>query len=245
MSKVFVNFIQDRSGSMQHTWHENLSGFKAFVNELREKGKQDGVEYLLSLTTFDTLVDTPVVAQPIEKVDTDILAKYGPRGMTALYDAVGATIQNVDENRHGAEKIIVVVVTDGQENSSREWDKDRLHSAVDAKLNTGDWTFTYMGTQPETWEDAGAFGVGAGSVATHTPAMAAAAYAAVATSVSRLGSSRHRSSRDLMMDYMSAEEAQAAGMTTRKTEATKPKPVTPVPAPAAEEKSKEKKGKWR
>src|ERR1700674_3343467 len=85
-NKVLVNFIQDRSGSMQSVWEETLSGFKKFVDEL--KGEKE-VEYLFSLTTFDMLVETPIVAQPIAKVDVDELKNFGPRGSTALYDAVG------------------------------------------------------------------------------------------------------------------------------------------------------------
>jgi uncharacterized protein YegL len=240
MTKVLVNFIQDRSGSMQSVWQETLSGFRAFVNGLREKEQKDGVEYLFSLTTFDTLVETPIVAQPIASVDVSILAKYGPRGSTALYDAVGATIQNTEADRRGAEKIIVVVVTDGHENSSREWTKDRLHSAVDAKLNAGDWTFTYLGTQPETWDDAEAFGLSRGATVSYTPAMAQAAYTAVAGSVSRLSSSQLKSSPDLMRDFLSNEEAAAAGMTKDPGHAEKKN----NPESAVESKAKQK-SHWR
>ncbi len=240
MSKVLVNFIQDRSGSMQLGWEETLNGFRVFVNELREKGKQDGVEYLFSLTTFDTLVETPIVEQPIEIVDVDTLKKHGPRGNTALYDAVGATIENTNANRHGAEKIIVVIVTDGQENSSREWDKDRLHSSIDEKLRAGDWTFTYLGTQPETWADAGVLGL-AGTAAIYRPATAGKAYQAVAMSLSRLAASPHRSSRDLMTDWMSAEERAEAGISKEPSEK---KPPVPEP-PKAESTGKKKSGKWR
>lgn len=214
---------------MASVWSETLSGFKAFVTKLREDGKKDGVEYLFSLTTFDTLVETPLIAVPIDKVDPDVLAQHGPRGCTALYDAVGATIQNTEADHRGAEKIIVVVVTDGQENSSREWTKDRLHTIIDAKLNAGNWTFTYLGTQPETWDDAQALGVSLGSVRSFTGARSAAAYAAVARSVSRLSSDRHVSgSRNLMDEYMDDKEMADAGMaragTTRRDAKEEPGP---------------------
>jgi len=241
MTKVLVNFIQDRSGSMQSVWQETLSGFRVFVNNLRQKGPQEGVEYLFSLTTFDTLVETPVIAQPIASVDPDILAKHGPRGSTALYDAVGITIQNTDEHRHDAEKIIVVVVTDGHENSSREWTKDRLHSAVDAKLNAGNWTFTYLGTQPETWDDAQAFGVSRGSTGSYRPGMSVPAYAAVAGSVHRLSSSRLSSSRDLIRDFLSNEEAAAAGM-KKEPEPKEPEKAEETAPPEPKASSK---GHWR
>src|SRR5690349_9033083 len=94
MTKVLVNFIQDRSGSMQSVWQETLSGFKTFLEDLRASAQKDGVEYLFSLTTFDTLVETPIAVQAIESVDANILAQHGPRGSTALYDAVGSTIRN-------------------------------------------------------------------------------------------------------------------------------------------------------
>jgi uncharacterized protein YegL len=236
MSKVLVNFIQDRSGSMQSVWGETLSGFRKFVEDLRLSAARDGVEYLFSLTTFDTAVETPVAIQPIKSVDLGILAQHGPRGATALYDAVGSTIQNTDANRHGAEKIIVVVVTDGHENSSREWNKDNLHSAIDARLNEGNWTFTYLGTQPETWDDAAGMGVAAGSAARYTSAMAGAAYSALASSVSRLAADKSRlASKSLMDDYLSEAEADAAGM----QKAPRPKP------PSASAKQPQKATHWR
>jgi uncharacterized protein YegL len=240
MSKVLVNFIQDRSGSMQSVWTETLNGFRTFVKDLKEKGQKDGVEYLFSLTTFDTVVDMPYKSVPLSSVDENILQSHGPRGSTALYDAVGATIQETDANRNGAEKVIVVVVTDGHENSSREWTKERLHIAVDAKLNAGDWTFTYLGTQPETWDDAAALGVGAGSVSSYTPTMASAAYQTAAHAVSSLASSHRTQSRSLMKDYVTPSMAASSGM------ALDPDKVTVV-AKQEEPKKKEAStaGRWR
>jgi uncharacterized protein YegL len=218
--KVLVNFIQDRSGSMQTVWEETLSGFRAFVNELKEQGPKDNVEYLFSLTTFDTIVDTPVIAVPIASVDLGVLAKHGPRGGTALYDAVGATIQNTEANRHGCSKIVCVIVTDGQENSSREWTKDRLHTSIEGHLNAGDWTFTYLGTQPETWGDAGVIGVGVGSVSSYTPTMAHAAYAATACAVNSMSASASLNSRSLMRDHLSPEMERSSGMKVDRTDSS-------------------------
>lgn len=212
MSKVLVNFGQDRSGSMASCWDETRSGFRKFVEDLREKGSQDGVEYLFSLTTFDTLVETPILAKPIADVDVAELAKHGPRGATALYDAVGATIENTSANDRGAEKIVCVVVTDGQENSSREWTKTRLHTIVDAKLKLGNWTFLYLGTQPETWDDAGAIGLGAGSISTYQSARAGEAYAFTSAALHSLARSVKLGSRTLFQDHAKVADAAAAGM---------------------------------
>lgn len=225
MSKVLVNFIQDRSGSMAGAWDETLSGFRSFVKDLQEKSKGTDVEYLFSLTTFDTSVETPIAAKPIGDVDVEELTKHGPRGMTALWDATGQVIKSTEDNPQGADKIVVVIVTDGHENSSREWSKERLHKVIDAKLALGNWTFTYLGTQPETWNDAHVMGVGAGASATYDPGMARAAYAATAHAVHGMSASSERGSRTLLKSYVPQRMAHAARMSVS---SDTPKPRTPI-----------------
>lgn len=215
MSKVFVQFIQDRSGSMGTVWDETLSGFKSFVGDLKEKGKSDGVEYFFSLTTFDTLIENPISGKPISEVDENVLAQHGPRGSTALYDAVGYAVKSTEDNPQGADKIVVVIVTDGHENSSREWSKDALHAAIDSKLKLGNWTFTYLGTQPETWDDAQSLGIAPGATATYTPTMAKAAYRATAGAVHNLAASASMGTRTLMSSHLPSSVASTSGMKTK------------------------------
>jgi uncharacterized protein YegL len=247
MKKVLVNFIQDRSGSMSSVWDETLNGFKKFVEDLQTGVKEDDIEYLFSLTTFNTVIDTPIVAKPVSEVNLGALANFGPRGSTALYDAVGKTIQNVDTDRHGAEKIIVVIVTDGQENSSREWSKDALHKSIESHLNAGDWTFTYLGTQPETWDDAMALGVGVGAVASYQPTKAAAAYTATAGAVRGMSVSSSLGSRNLMVDHLSPTAERSAGMHVHRDQ-TGPAPAAPLPrSPRSQSKpdTKPTNRRWR
>ena len=182
MKKILVSFIQDRSGSMNSVWQETLNGFKTYVEGLQGDQKKDNeVEYLFSLTTFDTEIDTPYLGVPIGNVKGDELAMYGPRAATALYDAVGKTLQALDDDKSITfDKAIVVIVTDGQENSSREYSKDALHAAIDARIKRGNWTFTYLGTQPETWDEASSLGVGVGASATYDATNAQATYATMA-----------------------------------------------------------------
>lgn len=222
-TKVLVNFIQDRSGSMGNVWGETLSGFKVFVENLK---KESAIEYLFSLTVFDTLVEQPVKAKAIGEVDTAELAKHGPRGGTALYDAVGAMIEQTDKDRQGAEKIICVIVTDGEENSSREWTKERLNQAIDEKLKAGDWTFTYLGTQPETWNDAEAIGVSRGATAGYMGMNTHDTYHAVSGSINNLARSSERSSKNLFTSQHADNKAMvSAGMTVKPDDA-------PVAGPA-------------
>ncbi len=225
--KVLVQFIQDRSGSMGTVWAEALSGYKTFIDGLKN-GRDDNVEYMFSLTTFDTLIDIPVKPQPIANVTGEELKAYGPRGCTALYDAVGKTLA---ETAAQADKYIVVIVTDGQENSSREWTKEALHAAIDAKIKLGNWTFTYLGTQPETWDDATSIGVGVGATVTYDPTRGHDTYAYMANTIRSFGASGQSMSANLMTDtsFNSAEAQARIGMVAKGITLTTPSQPSKTP----------------
>lgn len=216
MKKILVSFIQDRSGSMTTVWQETLNGFKTYVEGLREDQKKDNeVEYLFSLTTFDTQIDTPFLGVPIAAVDAEELRKHGPRGSTALYDAVGKTLQRHDDDKNLTfDKAIVVIVTDGQENSSREWSKEALHAAIDERIKRGNWTFTYLGTQPETWSDAQSLGVGVGASATYTAQNAGATYATMAAASVNMARSASGQSHSFLHDNTTPMMRCAVGLRT-------------------------------
>lgn len=201
-SRVLIEWIMDRSGSMQSTWSEDLNGFKAFVEKLRS---DDSVDQFFSLTTFDTLIDRPLVCLPLDQVKPEILADYGPRGGTALYDALGTALLDIETRENDFDKIIVVVVTDGFNNSSRTYSKTQLNAIVDKRLQTGKYTFTYLGTQPETWAESEAKGLGmwaAGTIQMSGQAIhRAGTYTVVADSLNAFKAAPERSTRSLYASY--------------------------------------------
>jgi hypothetical protein len=238
--KVLVQFIQDRSGSMVTTWSEVLSGYKVFVDGMKKGDDADKVEYLFTLTTFDTLIETPIKERPITEVTGSELVNYPPRGSTALYDAVGKTLESTNFQ---ADKYICVIVTDGQENSSREWSKDALHAAIDAKIKLGNWTFTYLGTQPETWDDATSIGVGVGATVTYDPTKSHDTYAYMSNTLKNFASSSVMASACLMTDarFNKVEDQQKIGMRTRGAAASNCQATPPTKAESPKKSSKS----WR
>lgn len=210
--RVLVSFLQDRSGSMNSNWSETLNGFKVFVKDLQSDAVE--VDYSFSLTTFDTLIDKPYQATPIAQVDPDILAGFGPRGGTSLYDAMGATIEDITRLANDFDKIIMVIVTDGGENTSRAFNKDKIHTLVDECLKTDRWTFQYLGTQPETWGDAGNIGLGVGSTMTFSNigAQGAAAYNVTSDGIKNFSKSAFTSTNNLGSRYAGAAMREAACM---------------------------------
>jgi hypothetical protein len=217
MKKILISFIQDRSGSMSSVWEETLSGFKTYVKDMQaDQQKDNEVEYLFSLTTFDTQIETPYLGIPIANVDGEELKKHGPRGSTALYDAVGKTLQAHDDDKTITfDKAIVVIVTDGQENSSREWSKTALHAAIDERIKRGNWTFTYLGTQPETWDDASSLGMGVGASATYNAANAHATYGTMASASVKMARGISGQSVSFLHDNTTPQMRCAVGMSTQ------------------------------
>ena len=89
---------------------------------------------------------------------------YMPRGTTALLDAIGRTVNDVgqklssieEENR--PDKVMVVVITDGQENASREFNKDQIKKLIDEQTNKYKWDFVFLGAGIDAITDGSTLG---------------------------------------------------------------------------------------
>ncbi len=122
---LHVAFVLDKSGSMGSIEEAVVSGYNDYLGELRAQGG----ETLYSLTTFDTTFDHVCVGEPLDRVPELDHRLYRPGGMTALYDAIAHTVLETDGRLQAAgrgdEKVLVVVMTDGLENSSTDYDAAR------------------------------------------------------------------------------------------------------------------------
>ena len=211
LQRVLVNFIQDISGSMASVagrWNETASGFEVFVSTLKA---EKGIDYRFSLLLFNTVVNSPYTGVALKAVDSRYLYGVKPNGGTALLDAVGAAIQTTKNKSFEADKVINVIVTDGEENSSTVWSKEALHAIVDTELNGGKTTFQYLGAQPESWTDAAAFGIVCHSVAQYNPDNAIAVYACVAKSLNKFANDTTvTASTGMTQSYASADTLSSA-----------------------------------
>lgn len=206
--RVFVHFIQDTSGSMAGCWGATVAGFATFVRKLQE---EDNVDYQFALTLFDTRVTSVMKGVPIATVNPNLLRKYVASGGTALYDALGEAIQNSDLLE--ADKVIFVIVTDGAENSSLEWTKDSLHSAVDAKIRADKYTFQYLGAQPESWDDSSKIGIMAGQTVRYDQQHTQSMYSCVGDALNNFSmDTLTTSTRSMTQTYGSAESINAANL---------------------------------
>lgn len=168
-NQLLVRFILDRSGSMNPIWSDVLGGFNQYV----EDRVNDAADTWLTLTTFDTEVETPYTAWKVEDFPKLTKEIVSPRGATALLDAVGKSITTTEEwlenNKDWFDgRIILVIFTDGYENSSVEWTKEMVSSKISEKEAEG-WSIVYLGANQNSWAEASKIGIAiAGNTANWT-----------------------------------------------------------------------------
>lgn len=155
--------ILDKSGSMETCRQATISGFNEFLGD--QKKLPDKATLTLSL--FDTQVVTPHVAVPIQDVPALNVNTYVPHGYTALYDAIQACVTEMESHVGKKDRVLCCIITDGQENSSKECNEAGIRKLIEAKEKGGRWTFTYIGANQDSWAAASKMGLQPGNVANY------------------------------------------------------------------------------
>jgi Mg-chelatase subunit ChlD len=171
ISHLYV--LLDRSGSMASMAADVVGGFNGLLADQQAAGD----DARLTLVQFDSgdpqevLVD----AKRIDRVRPLRPGDFQPRGGTPLLDATGRLIAQAADRearrrRAGKrpEAIVVVTITDGEENQSREHTRDGIRRLVQAKQAQG-WTFVFLGAGLDAYAEAGSLGVAAGSTQAWAP----------------------------------------------------------------------------
>ena len=206
--RVLVNVILDKSGSMSSKLDDVIGGFNAYLDGL---AKEDQVEYLFTLTLFDTVLAHRDVALPLAQIRKLDAQSYLPGGNTALHDAIGATVRKVDADRPTVDKIITVIMTDGEENSSREWTLEGVKSLIDQKEKEGVWTFVFLGASPDAWSQGRSYGIPLANVAQYNPGQYTDVFAATARATNMAAASPDAQSPS-MFSFFSKEMLKRAGI---------------------------------
>lgn len=150
-----VLLVVDMSGSMSMLAEDVRGGFNEFVASLR----RDGGRYRVTATLFDTAFELLCVAAKLRDVPVMTADNYRPRGGTALRDAVGKTLAEFEATKLGDdERVMVVVQTDGKENSSKEFSAETIAQMIADREKTGRWMFNYLGAGPDAWDQGHSLG---------------------------------------------------------------------------------------
>ncbi|MBR2216689.1 MAG: VWA domain-containing protein [Selenomonadaceae bacterium] len=158
---VEIICILDRSGSMQPVVDDTIGGYNSFL----EKQKQEPGKAVVTTVLFDDQYEKIVDGVDLQKVPAMTNKEYYARGMTALLDAIGrtltATAGKMEKEVICPEKrrVIVLIMTDGQENDSREYTKATVKNMIETAKEKYHWNFIFMGANIDSVAEAGAIGI--------------------------------------------------------------------------------------
>lgn len=156
-------FILDKSGSMGGLETDTIGGY----NSMLEKQKSIDGECLITTVLFDNNYELLHDRIDIKAVSSISDKEYAVGGSTALLDAIGRTIHKIGNAQkhtaddYRAEKVMFIIITDGEENSSREYSADMVKMQIERQKKKYGWEFIFLGANIDAVETAGRFGISA------------------------------------------------------------------------------------
>lgn len=164
-------FLLDRSGSMGSLTDDTIGGFNSMIEQQK---KEDGEAYVTTIL-FNSNRFVLHDHIDIQEIKPMTHADYMAYGMTALLDAAGATIDSIGERlantpeEERPEKVIFVITTDGYENDSREYTRDKVKEMIEHQQNKYSWVFMFLGANMDALAEAEKYGISSSYAATYIP----------------------------------------------------------------------------
>ncbi len=143
-----IAFVLDKSGSMSNLVEDTIGGFNSILSQQKEKEGRAYITTMLFNHEFSWLHDHLDIhdVRPITR------KQYFTSGCTALYDAIGHTVNRLDRIRESEEdaNVLMVIITDGMENSSREFEGGQIRKMIEARREKG-WEFLFLGANIDSF----------------------------------------------------------------------------------------------
>ena len=150
--KVYNLIILDESGSMDSIKKATIGGFNELVQTIKGiEEKYPEQQHFISFITFNGFgVKTHLDKQAVSELLQIDERNYQPNSMTPLYDAIGLSVLKLRVDLAGQENtnVLVTILTDGEENASKEFSGQQIKSIIDEQKALG-WTFTYIGANQD------------------------------------------------------------------------------------------------
>ena len=161
--RVLNLIILDESGSMSGLEKVSVDGVNETIQTIKSSYEQlPEQKQLMTFVTFSDKYGKPyrkrVELAEISTVDTYLLSDYQPGGTTPLYDTMGDTLTELEKVATENDIVLVTIITDGYENSSREYDAEKIRALV-KRLDEKDWVFTYIGANQDAILEARKIGI--------------------------------------------------------------------------------------
>ncbi len=157
--EIDIVFLLDRSGSMSTCVKDTIGGYNSYLNKQNAKNHNSKITTVLFDNEYEVLhnrVDIKNVKELTEK-------EYYVRGCTALLDAIGTTITNLDKVVKD-NKVLFVITTDGLENASKDYNKEQIKELIEGHSN---WEFLYIGADIDSYTEGTSLGISENNIANY------------------------------------------------------------------------------
>lgn len=203
MTKIFNLIILDESGSMRSIKKDAIDSVNETIQTIL-KAQQDNEEqeHFVTFVTFNDEVKTICDCVPCNELKEITDADYSPACCTALYDAMGNSLTNLCSKVGESDKVLVTIVTDGYENSSKEYNGAAIKALVEELKGKG-WIFAYIGANHDVESFAARISI------TNTWSFNATSMGVKAMNT-RLNRSRTKLYSSMTDEYFDADEANIA-----------------------------------
>ena len=151
-----VVFILDKSGSMSGSEESTISSF----NEYLEKEKKNNYKTRITTILFSDDYSYLYKGADVSKVSPLTRDDYFVGGCTALYDAIGSSVNYID--RCDTDKVLFIIITDGYENASKEFDKEKIRKMIKDHSN---YEFVYIGADIDSYSSGSSIGIKSDNIA--------------------------------------------------------------------------------
>jgi uncharacterized protein YegL len=149
--QTIYHFVVDKSGSMSGMEAQTIDGFNKQLSALQALKKEfPEQDYRVSLTLFNGEVSDVVLFGNVETLAPLDGTSYRPEGSTSLLDAIGKSIYKIKQQfgeavQRGEASVVMVILTDGEENSSRMYTYKDIAEMIKELDATGKWNFSFLG----------------------------------------------------------------------------------------------------
>lgn len=147
-NEMDVVFLLDRSGSMGGIEKDTIGGYNSYIDS--QRGKNVKVTTVL----FDDKYEILHNREDIDSIKKLTNKDYYVRGCTALLDAIGKTIREMEDKN--TNKVIFIITTDGYENASTKYNKSQIKELISVHK---DWKFMYIGADIDSYSEGRSLGI--------------------------------------------------------------------------------------
>lgn len=158
-----ITVVLDRSGSMEVVKEDTIGGFNTFLKE-----QKNGNPATITLHQFDDEFETVIDGQDVHRAMPITSKTYVPRGWTALLDAIGRAINHTGNRLEKASddkkasKVVFVIITDGEENRSKEFTREKVMEMIQHQKDKYSWQFVFLGANQDAIKAARDIGLSRG-----------------------------------------------------------------------------------